>query len=67
MDGIPDIEVARLLDAEGIAVRAGTHCAQPILARFGLQSTLRPSFAFYNTRDEADVLVETLRKISARR
>jgi cysteine desulfurase/selenocysteine lyase len=67
MDGIPDMEVARLLDAEGIAVRAGTHCAQPILARFGLQSTLRPSFAFYNTRDEADVLVETLRKISLRR
>jgi len=67
MDGIQDMEVARLLDAEGIAVRAGTHCAQPILARFGLQSTLRPSFAFYNTRDEADVLVETLRKISLRR
>jgi cysteine desulfurase/selenocysteine lyase len=67
MDGIPDMEVARLLDAEGIAVRAGTHCAQPILARFGLQSTLRPSFAFYNTKGEADVLVETLRKISLRR
>jgi cysteine desulfurase/selenocysteine lyase len=67
MDGIPDMEVAKLLDAEGIAVRAGTHCAQPILARFGLQSTLRPSFASYNTRDEADVLVETLRKISLRR
>ncbi len=67
MDGIPDMEVAKLLDAEGIAVRAGTHCAQPILARFGLQSTLRPSFAFYNTREEADVLVETLRGISARR
>ncbi len=67
MDGIPDMEVAKLLDAEGIAVRAGTHCAQPILARFGLQSTLRPSFAFYNTRDEADMLVETLRGISARR
>jgi cysteine desulfurase/selenocysteine lyase len=67
MDGIPDMEVARLLDAEGIAVRAGTHCAQPILARFGLQSTLRPSFAFYNTKGEADVLVETLRWISRHR
>lgn len=67
MDGIPDMEVARLLDAQGIAVRAGTHCAQPILARFCLQSTLRPSFAFYNTRAEADMLAETLRGISARR
>lgn len=39
-------------------------CAQPILARFGLESTVRPSFAFYNTRAEADLLVETLRGIA---
>ncbi len=67
MDGIPDLEVAKLLDAQGIAVRAGTHCAQPILARFGLQSTVRPSFAFYNTRAEVDMLVGALRRISLRR
>lgn len=67
MEGIPDLEVARQLDAHGIAVRAGTHCAQPILARFGLQSTVRPSFAFYNTRDEVDVLVESLRRIGLQR
>ena len=67
MDGIPDLEVAKILDAAGIAVRTGHHCAQPILARFGLLSSVRPSFAFYNTRAEADVLVETLRKISTRR
>lgn len=67
MEGIPDLEVAKLLDAQGIAVRAGTHCAQPILARFGLQSTVRPSFAFYNTQDEVDVLVEVLRKIGLRK
>ncbi|MBI4937857.1 MAG: cysteine desulfurase [Nitrosomonadales bacterium] len=67
MDGIPDMEVARVLDAEGIAVRAGTHCAQPILARFGLESTVRPSFAFYNTRAEADMLVDALRRIGCRR
>lgn len=67
MDCIPDMEVARMLDAEGIAVRTGHHCAQPILAHFGLESSVRPSFAFYNTRAEADVLVETLRKISLRR
>ena len=66
MNGIPDSEVARMLDAEGIAVRAGTHCAQPILARFGLESSVRPSFAFYNTRDEVDALVEILRRISAK-
>ena len=64
MEGIPDMGVAKRLDAEGIAVRAGTHCAQPILARFGLQSTVRPSFAFYNTRDEVEILVEVLREIS---
>ncbi|HZW24025.1 MAG TPA: SufS family cysteine desulfurase, partial [Gallionella sp.] len=63
MDGIPDMEIAKAMDAEGIALRAGTHCAQPILARFGLASTVRPSFAFYNTRAEADALVEALRGI----
>ncbi len=67
MEGIPDVEVAQALDMEGIAVRAGTHCAQPILNRFGLQSSVRPSFAFYNTRAEVDVLVNALRKISLRR
>ena len=67
MDGIPDLEVARMLDAEGIALRAGTHCAQPILARFGLESSIRPSFAFYNTQAEADALIEALRRISLRR
>jgi cysteine desulfurase/selenocysteine lyase len=67
MDGIPDLEVARMLDAQSIAVRTGHHCAQPMLARFGLESSVRPSFAFYNTRAEAEVLVETLRRISLRR
>lgn len=67
MDGIPDMEIARMLDAEGIAVRAGTHCAQPILARFGLESSVRPSFAFYNTQAEADALVDALRSIGRRR
>jgi cysteine desulfurase / selenocysteine lyase len=64
MEGIPDLEVAKALDAAGIAVRVGHHCAQPILARFGLESTVRPSFAFYNTRAEADLLVETLLRSS---
>ena len=67
LDDLPDLHVARMLDAAGIALRAGTHCAQPILAHFGLESTVRPSFAFYNTRAEVDVLVEVLRDLSRRR
>ncbi|MDD5300235.1 MAG: cysteine desulfurase [Gallionella sp.] len=67
IEGIPDLEVASALDAEGIAVRAGTHCAQPILRRFGLESSVRPSFAFYNTKAEAGALIETLHSIGARR
>jgi cysteine desulfurase/selenocysteine lyase len=64
--GIEDVEVGKRLDQAGIAVRTGAHCAQPILARFGLASTVRPSFSFYNTKEEADVLVETLKRISGK-
>jgi len=63
LDGIPTPEVGRLLDLEGIALRAGHHCAQPALRRFGLEATVRPSFAFYNTKDEIDKLVKAVRKI----
>ncbi len=66
VEDVDDLAVAKTLDLQGIAVRAGTHCAQPILARFGLESSVRPSFAFYNTRAEVDVLVEALHKISLR-
>ena len=66
LEDIPDAAVGKMLDLEGIAVRTGAHCAQPILARFGLQSSVRPSFAFYNTRGEADALVEALRRIGGR-
>ena len=67
LEGMPVVEIGKLLDAEGIAVRAGHHCAQPALAHYGLESTVRPAFAFYNTRAEADTLVEALHKISVRR
>ena len=60
---IPTLEVGKLLDAEGIALRAGHHCAQPALRRMGLEATVRPSFAFYNTTDEIDKLVETLQRL----
>ena len=56
-------EVGRLLDQEGIAVRAGHHCAQPSLRRYGLESTVRPSFSLYNTREEIDRLVAVVHRI----
>lgn len=62
--GHDPLAVGRALDAEGIAVRAGHHCAQPILRRLGLEATVRPSFAFYNTLEEADALVAAVRRIA---
>ncbi len=59
----PTEEVGRLLDLEGIAVRAGHHCAQPSLRRFGLEATVRPSLAFYNTREEVDRLAAALERL----
>jgi cysteine desulfurase/selenocysteine lyase len=56
-------EVGKALDQEGIAVRAGHHCAQPILRRFGLESTVRASLAFYNTCEDVDALVAALKRI----
>ena len=57
-------EVGRALNEEGIAVRSGHHCAQPILRRFGLEATVRPSLAFYNTCGEIDKLVGVLHRLS---
>jgi cysteine desulfurase / selenocysteine lyase len=59
----PD-EVSAELDACGIAVRAGHHCAQPILRRYGLEAAVRPSLAMYNTRAEVDLLVAGLRRLA---
>jgi cysteine desulfurase / selenocysteine lyase len=56
-------DVGTVLDREGIAVRAGHHCAQPVMARFGVAATARASFAFYNTRAEVDVLVRGIEKV----
>jgi len=55
-------DVATILDRYGVAVRAGTHCAEPLLARYGVTSTCRASFGVYNTREEVDALVEALTK-----
>jgi cysteine desulfurase/selenocysteine lyase len=62
----PTEEVGRLLDLEGIAVRAGHHCAQPSLRRFGLEATVRPSFSLYNTPAEIDRLTDAIRRILRR-
>ena len=66
VDGIPAEEMGSLLDQEGIAVRAGHHCAQPTMARFGVTSTVRPSFALYNTHEEVEHLERAVRRILAR-
>ncbi|MFS2003791.1 family 2A encapsulin nanocompartment cargo protein cysteine desulfurase [Duganella sp. CT11-25] len=60
-------EVGKALNEEGIAVRTGHHCAQPILRRFGVETTVRPSLAFYNTFDEIDRLIAVVRRLAAER
>ncbi|AVT75460.1 segregation protein B [Rhodopseudomonas palustris] len=67
LDGCRSEDVGKALDREGIAVRAGHHCAQPILRRFGLESTVRPSLALYNTHDDIDALVDALRRLQSGR
>jgi cysteine desulfurase/selenocysteine lyase len=55
-------DIATIIDRSGVAVRAGTHCAMPLLTHFGVTSTCRASFALYNTREEIDRLAEALQK-----
>jgi cysteine desulfurase/selenocysteine lyase len=64
--GYTTAEVGDALNEQGIAVRTGHHCAQPILRRFGVETTVRPSLAFYNTFDEIDRLVQVVRRLSGR-
>jgi cysteine desulfurase/selenocysteine lyase len=64
IDGLNPIEIGRALDREGIAVRAGHHCAQPSLRRFGLEATVRPSLAFYNTTGEIDRLADAVASLA---
>jgi cysteine desulfurase/selenocysteine lyase len=63
LDGFRSENVGAALDSEGIAVRSGHHCAQPALRRFGLESTVRPSLALYNTRADIDALVAALLRL----
>ena len=67
LKGFSSEEVGAALNREGIAVRSGHHCAQPILRRFGLETTVRPSLALYNTCADIDFLVAALRRIQSGR
>ncbi len=63
MDGIPPADIATLLDMQGIAVRTGHHCTQPLMERYGLEGTVRASFSIYNTLDEVEMLEQGLHKV----
>jgi len=63
IDGVHPHDVGTILDREGIAIRAGHHCAQPVMQHFELPATARASFAMYNTRSEIDALVEGIHKV----
>ena len=67
LDGYSTDEVGKALNEEGIAVRTGHHCAQPILRRMGLEATVRPSLAFYNTCDEVDRLIAVVKHLALAR
>jgi cysteine desulfurase / selenocysteine lyase len=62
-DGVHPHDIGTILDLEGIAIRTGHHCAQPVMARFGVPATARVSLAFYNTREEIDALVQALHTV----
>ncbi len=66
LNKLPNEEVGKLLDREGIAVRTGHHCSQPSLRRFGVEGTIRPSLAFYNTKEEIDRLADVINHIQRR-
>ena len=65
IEGVHAHDLSTILDRYGIAVRAGSHCAQPLLKRFGVTSTCRASFAVYNGKDDVDALVEGIEKAQA--
>ena len=64
IDGVHAHDIGTILDMEGIAIRAGHHCTQPVMDRLGLSATARASLAFYNTREEVEALVKGIQKVS---
>ncbi len=63
VDGIHHFDIGQMLDTRGIAVRTGHHCTQPLMDKFGIEGTVRASFAVYNTKEEIDNLVESLQRV----
>ena len=63
LDGIHQYDTGMVLDKMGIAVRTGTHCAQPLMARYGIDGTVRASICFYNTKQEIDILADGIKKV----
>ena len=63
LDNIHPHDIGTILDDEGIAIRTGHHCAQPVMQRFGVPATARASFALYNTMKEVDALVAAINKV----
>ncbi len=63
IEGIHQYDTGMILDKMGIAVRTGTHCAQPLMERFGIEGTVRASICFYNTKEEIDILAEGIDKV----
>jgi cysteine desulfurase/selenocysteine lyase len=63
MDGLHPMDIGTMLDMEGVAIRTGHHCTEPLMQHFGVPATSRASFAFYNTLEEVDVLVDSIKKV----
>jgi len=63
IEGIHPHDIGTILDQQGIAIRAGHHCAQPVMQFFDVPATARASFAFYNTREEVDKLADSIQKV----
>ena len=63
MEDVHPHDIGTIVDREGVAIRTGHHCAQPVMDRYGVPATARASFAFYNTRAEVDALVRGLHRV----
>ncbi|MEO1049215.1 MAG: cysteine desulfurase [Bacteroidota bacterium] len=63
VEGIHHFDIGQMLDARGVAVRTGHHCTEPLMARFGIEGTIRASFSAYNTKTEIDIMVDGLQRI----
>ena len=65
LDHVHPHDIGTIIDEEGVAVRTGHHCAQPLMSRYGLPATARASFSIYNTKEEVDILIKAIEKVKA--